>query len=201
VEEAEMSLGLLIQEHRDRRGLSQNELGKLTGLSAGYISKIEKGLYKLTSPDTIGKLARALKIRPEELYIAAGILKASKSVYEAPKGIQDLPIREIGMAYIEVPIVADMHAPGHVSEYIYLPKAGTKHTKLYGVKIIGNCLAPAVHDGDIIIIDKEDLDYYGKKILCYHNGNEHPEIIKCKTPADLETCEVYGVILWIMKKP
>jgi transcriptional regulator with XRE-family HTH domain len=196
-----MTLGELVRDYRHRRGLSQPELAKLAGLHFSYINKIELGRYKLTSQNTINKLAQALKIKADELYAAAGIMKDSQAVREEPKGIQDLPIREIGMAYIEVPIVADMHAPGHISEYIYLPKAGSSHTKLYGVKIIGNCLAPTVHDGDIIIIDKEDLDYHGKKILCYHNGSDHPEIIKCKTPADLETCEVYGVILWIMKKP
>jgi SOS-response transcriptional repressor LexA len=69
------------------------------------------------------------------------------------------------------------------------------------VQIRGDCLAPAVEDGDYIIIDKDDAAEPGKSVLCYHNGDEHPCIIKVKKPSDLAGCDVYGVILWIMKRP
>ena len=102
---------------------------------------------------------------------------------------------------IAVPIIADMHAPGRIMEYTFIPKPQNGHKNFYGVKIRGSCLSPKVEDGDIIIIDKDDVPDIGKTVLCYHEGNDEPKILKIKKKNDVADCELYGVILWIMKKP
>lgn len=53
-------LGYELKIDRLRRGLSQIELSKLTGVDAKTISLIEKGIRKKTKPETIYKLSKVL---------------------------------------------------------------------------------------------------------------------------------------------
>lgn len=55
-----------LKEHRERRGLTQEELYKLSGVSRSTIAELEGG-RRLARPATTGKLARALKVNPEDL--------------------------------------------------------------------------------------------------------------------------------------
>lgn len=62
------TLGLNVAQLRKEQGLSRNELGRLTGLRASSIYRIEAGG---SSPrlQTIEKLARALRVHPSELLV------------------------------------------------------------------------------------------------------------------------------------
>ena len=62
------TLGLNVAPLRKEQGLSRNELGRLTGLRASSIYRIETGG---SSPrlQTIEKLARALRVHPSELLV------------------------------------------------------------------------------------------------------------------------------------
>lgn len=56
-----MSLyGDKIKELRESKGLGVNELSRLSGVSAGYISALERGDKQNPSPKTLEKLANAL---------------------------------------------------------------------------------------------------------------------------------------------
>jgi transcriptional regulator with XRE-family HTH domain len=55
-----------LREHRQRRGLTQIELSKISGLSRATIADLEagkRGAYQ----STVKKLARALKVKPRDL--------------------------------------------------------------------------------------------------------------------------------------
>jgi len=55
-----------LREHRKRRGLTQIELAKISGVGRATIAGLEagnRGAYK----STVEKLARALKVKPYEL--------------------------------------------------------------------------------------------------------------------------------------
>ena len=62
------TLGLNVAQLRKEQGLSRNELGRLTGLRASSIYRIETGG---SSPrlQTIEKLAKALRVHPSELLV------------------------------------------------------------------------------------------------------------------------------------
>ncbi len=53
-------------EHRKRRGLTQEELFKLSGVSRSTIAELESGT-RMAREGTIRKLARGLKVKPEDL--------------------------------------------------------------------------------------------------------------------------------------
>jgi DNA-binding XRE family transcriptional regulator len=56
-----------LKEHRARRGLTQMELAKLSDVGRATIAAIERGKRKRVHPSTAAKLAKVLKVKPEEL--------------------------------------------------------------------------------------------------------------------------------------
>lgn len=59
---------LRIKEIRLKRKMSQEELSKISGISASYISELESNL-KIPTILTLCKLAEALQVEVTELYI------------------------------------------------------------------------------------------------------------------------------------
>ena len=55
-----------LKEHRKRRGLTQEELAKLSDVSRPTIARLETTDTRAT-PETTRKLARVLKVKPENL--------------------------------------------------------------------------------------------------------------------------------------
>jgi len=56
-----------IKEHRKRRGLTQIELAKISGVGRATIAALETGKRKRVHPATRQKLAKALKVGHREL--------------------------------------------------------------------------------------------------------------------------------------
>ena len=56
-----------IKEHRKRRGLTQIELAKISDVGRATIAALETGNRKRVQAGTVEKLARALKVSPEDL--------------------------------------------------------------------------------------------------------------------------------------
>jgi len=55
-----------LRKLRQRKGLSQKELGELARVSPGTVYRVENGL-RGAYPGTVRKLATALEVAPEEL--------------------------------------------------------------------------------------------------------------------------------------
>lgn len=191
-----MTLGEFVKKTREARGLTQEELATLSGLGRSYISLIELDRIQETSSTKILKLAKALRVKPDEMYIAQGLTKETKP---HPISIIDR-IRELETNLIAVPIIAELHMPGEIQEYIYVARPRPGPVNYVGIRAKGYCLEPDIKDGDVLIIDKNAPPESGRTILCYHNGNAQPALIKYKKESDLKDCEIYGVVIGIQRR-
>ena len=61
-----MTIGEKIKEIRKERGLTQEDLSKLTGITSAAIINIEKG-HNTPSPNSIYKICEALKCNYDKL--------------------------------------------------------------------------------------------------------------------------------------
>lgn len=59
--------GAMIREARDRRGLTQVELGDAVGIGQAFIANAESGRKVITKPETVAKLAAALNLDTAQL--------------------------------------------------------------------------------------------------------------------------------------
>ena len=55
-----------LRQHRKRRALTQIELSKISGVSRATIARLEAGTHGAYR-NTVSKLARALKVKPQDL--------------------------------------------------------------------------------------------------------------------------------------
>jgi transcriptional regulator with XRE-family HTH domain len=65
-------LGEFIRDQRRRGQLSLRKLSEMAGISNPYLSQIERGLRK-PSAEILQRIANALRISAETLYVQAGI--------------------------------------------------------------------------------------------------------------------------------
>lgn len=64
-----MNVGTAIRSFRQKRGLSQGDLEKRTGLMRCYISRVENG-HTVPSIETLSRIARALDAQLADLFLS-----------------------------------------------------------------------------------------------------------------------------------
>jgi transcriptional regulator with XRE-family HTH domain len=69
---ARSTIGSRMREARIARGLSQEDLGRVAGVSGFTISKYERGVLKSPLADTLERVALALGVEPAWLLHGAG---------------------------------------------------------------------------------------------------------------------------------
>jgi transcriptional regulator with XRE-family HTH domain len=66
-------IGPVVRQLRMQRKLSQEALANSAHVSSGYLSKLERGVYKAPSGEVLSRIATALSIPPADLFKAAGM--------------------------------------------------------------------------------------------------------------------------------
>jgi transcriptional regulator with XRE-family HTH domain len=103
-------IGPVVKGLRLERKLSQEALANSAHVSSGYLSKLERGLYREPSYEVLNRIAGALAIQTADLYIAAGLehliaeadpsLEPVMAPYEEKLG--DLPRRDRQIIMTEI---------------------------------------------------------------------------------------------------
>ena len=187
--------GELLRTLRHRKGFSQKKLSDMVGVSQVSILRMEQGHVEKPTTQVIEKLANALDIDIHTL------IKATIPDYKAPFELPDNLISKLQLIMpIAVPVVAELHMPGEILEYVYVERARIGPANYVGIRARGFCMEPEILDGDTIIIDKDALPESGKTVLVFHNGDEAPRLIKYKTKEDFRNCDIYGVIVFVVRK-
>lgn len=78
------SLGHLIREQRQARGLSQRALARATGLQGSTIMRLESGSLERPDPLLLQRIARALDADLEDYYLLGD--------YPLPRGLPELGV-------------------------------------------------------------------------------------------------------------
>jgi transcriptional regulator with XRE-family HTH domain len=103
-------IGPVVRQLRQDRNLSQETLASAAHVSSGYLSKLERGLYKAPSFEVLSRIAGALGMQTVELYRAAGIEHLLDSIDPKleplmesfnPK-LEDLPKRDRDLIMSEI---------------------------------------------------------------------------------------------------
>ena len=66
-------MGYKIKEARESKGMTQEKLAEISGVSRGTIIALERGEAKITTTKTLVKLAKALNTTVEEIFFAENV--------------------------------------------------------------------------------------------------------------------------------
>jgi len=200
-----MSLGEYIKLIRHRRGLSQWELSRLSGLTRSHLSRLELDDIEDPSAETFLSLARALKVHPNDLYQAAGYIEENARFRRTLDRTPEEAFEELEKHTLEpVPVLEKINAgESDVVQYSQWALSQKEHKKIIGLLARGFSLEPEVKEGDIIFINREHQPAVGDMVLCYrdekvqlarygsqYGGNGHSE----------DGFHVYGVVIGINRK-
>ena len=156
-----MTIGQLIKQSRKEKGITQNELAKRIGVSAGAISRWESGDIENMRRDRIEKLADALGIDPN---IIIGI---------EPNREMGGNIPILGRVAAGIPIDAVEEIIG----YEEIPKRLLAYASYFALKIRGESMQPNIQDSDIVIVRKQESASDGDIVIAQVN---HDEEATCK---------------------
>lgn len=202
-----MSLGKYIKALRHRRGISQWELSKLSGLTRSHISRLELDDYENPTVETFLALARALKVHPNELYQAAGYIEENTRFRKGPPKTLDEAVAELEIKLVSIPVTADVTGLNsrvfdmeHYTSWCLFDN-NSKNVKALLVR--GFSLEPDIREGDVIFVDPEKTPSVGNIILCYQG--EKVRLVRyhdipIPDEAMANECQVYGTVIGINRR-
>jgi phage repressor protein C with HTH and peptisase S24 domain len=155
-----MDVGTKIKEARERRGLSQEQLGDAVGLSQNAIAKVESGETKRSR--FLARIARAVGLDPKEVDPDVGDTAILLNYRPPPEflGERDLPVftaAEGGPGEI----ILDVQPIDHVPRPWYL--RGVRDG--FAVVVSGESMLPVYEPGDMAIINPKAPIMRGKDAI------------------------------------
>lgn len=148
-----MKIGKRIKEIRQIRKLSQDDLGKLIGVSKQAISMYERG-ERSPDIDTLTKIAEVLNVDINT------IIGKKSSIIKIPvlgKVAAGIPIEAITDILDYEELSPDMVRDG--SEY-------------FALQLKGDSMEPRMSDGDVVIVRKQESIENGQIAIVCVNGDE-----------------------------
>lgn len=153
-------IGNKVIELRKEREWTQYELGRRAGIVRGTIASIESGKSKEPTTEILLRLARAFKVRPEELYYAAGYIIDTGVLACLPKETSEDILERLRLAHpVSIPIYSEFPVSAGEGlepvEYVYRERTKPAPKNIEGYLIHGDSLAPHVIHNDIVIVDRD----------------------------------------------
>lgn len=145
-----MTTGEIIRSLRQRKGLSQEDLGKLVGVKRAAINKYETGLVVNLRRDMIQKLANALNTTPT---VIMGWEDEDGNILNLPSNLEKMPsmnqVPLVGQIACGTPILAEEN----ITDYIDLPA----HIRAdFALTCKGDSMIGAgIQDGDVVYIRQQ----------------------------------------------
>ena len=148
-----MKIGNRIKEIRQIRKLSQDDLGKLIGVSKQAISMYERG-ERSPDIDTLTKIAEVLNV---DINTIIGKKSAVVKIPVLGKVAAGIPIEAVTDILDYEELSPDMVRDG--SEY-------------FALQLKGDSMEPRMHSGDVVIVRKQETIENGEIAIVCVNGDE-----------------------------
>lgn len=154
-----MSIGKQIRHLREKRGLSQEALGKAIGSTKQTIYKYENGLITNIPMDKLETISNILGTTPAYLmgWTEHHVLPDAVRIPVLGTIPAGIPLEAIEDVLDWEEISTDMVHSGH--EY-------------FALKIHGNSMQPTYQDGDVIIVQQQDTADTGDDAVVFVNGDD-----------------------------
>lgn len=136
-------IGNEVRLRRERLGWTVLKLATLAGVSAGFLSRLERGRCSY-SPDTLTRLAGALGISVHALY------SSNSNVTDAQAGSRKIPILD----YVQAGRWTGVDSTPADEEMRSFIMTDLEHPpSTFAMRIRGSSMEPRFLEGDIVIID------------------------------------------------
>lgn len=142
-----MKIGAYLKELRLKNNLTTKQVEVKTGISNSYISLIERNKRK-PSAEILNKLAKAYKVKPDDLLCLVGYLPSIKS----KDHLKQIPIYNI--TSIEKPFLVSENIEGYSALLPGLESLPIKD--LFAIRIKDKSMTyKGIEEGDILILRKQ----------------------------------------------
>lgn len=145
-------MGKRIRELRLKKGITQEELGKIIGVQKSAILKYESGMVENMKRSSIKTLAEFFGVKPSYLM---GLDNNIINVYSS----------------VHAGILSEMIENIVDTEEIDEKMANSGKT-YFGIKVKGDSMSPTYMEGDTLIVEKTSTCEYGQDCIVAINGNE-----------------------------
>ena len=167
-EKLRIKLGNYIEELREKRGYTFNQLALKSGVNVKSLNEIKFGKSKKVNPFHLQKIAKALNIDYKELYRIVGYLDEEKK--EIVGNI------DLDLEYKKVPLYGSISAgygacESDVIDYIALPMVNAFSGDVFAVRVNGDSMEHTIENHSIVFI-KRDSEVANKKIGAFLLNNE-----------------------------
>jgi repressor LexA len=174
---AAVTFGERLKEVREQKGLTQNRLAELSGVSREYINQVEGGRRRgRPSMETVVALAGALGVEPSHFYSESTEARSLETILsEAQAAAQRMALAEIpvrGAVPAGYPFPVEEQDEG-VIKVVREDLSGAKSLeRLFALRVSGNSLeGDGIHDGDSVVVDPE-FHYVDGMIYVVRLGSE-----------------------------
>lgn len=170
-----MRLGEIIKKYREENNLSMDDFVKVSGLSKGYISMLEKNKNPKTgnpiipSIKTYNAVAKGMNIDIESLMkLAKGENVSLEKEENSPQQSVGIRIPVLGRVAAGIPLEAIQS----IDDWEEISPQMAKSGEFFALKINGESMHPEIKNGDTVIVKKQsDIDS-GDIAIVLINGND-----------------------------
>ena len=168
-----MTLGEIIKKYRDSHDMSMDDFSRASGISKAYISMLEKnkgrtGKKIVPTIETIKKVATAMYMSYDDVF---GMLDNDLPISTASDDIvtkKSIMIPVLGRVAAGVPF----EAIENVIDYEEISESMARSGDFFALRIKGDSMDPEIHNGDTVVVRKQEDAESGDIIVVLVNGND-----------------------------
>lgn len=177
-----MKLGDIIKEYRITNKLTMQEFSKISGLSKGYISMLEKNKHPqnnkeiVPSIDTFYKVATAMNISLNALLekVSPDQIISLQDDPTEPSNVTPVEINQSVRipVYGRIPAGVPIEAIEDIETYIDVDADIVENNSIIALRVVGSSMYPKYLDGDIVVIKCQPDCENGQDCAVRVNGDD-----------------------------